>query len=102
MRTKNAAAISRLEGRYLGWVKRQPCVVCGLGGGDGAPSEAHHIRQGLHFACVPLCEDCHRGSFNGIHGQARMWRVRKMDEMTALAETIRRFVAWATEAGARL
>ena len=39
---------------------------------------------------MPLCADCHRGSLNGIHGQRRLWNVYKMDELSALNETIRK------------
>lgn len=71
-------------------VKALPCSVCGCEG----PSEAHHIRQGEHFATVALCQDCHTGSINGIHGQRRIWAVLKMDELAALAVTYRRILAW--------
>lgn len=73
---------------HLGRVKEQPCSVCDAPG----PSEAHHIEQGLQFLCIPLCESCHRSSFNGIHGQARMWAIKKMTELKALNITIQRLV----------
>ena len=41
---------------------------------------------------MALCKDCHQGSINGIHGQRAMWRVRKMDELDALAATIERLL----------
>jgi hypothetical protein len=59
------------------------CVVCGSSG----PSECHEIEQGQWFTSMPLCADCHRGSFNGIHGQKRLWLVMKMDELSALNKT---------------
>ena len=62
------------ERAHLKRVKGLPCSVCGASG----PSEAHHIRQGLQYAAVALCADCHRGSHNGIHGQRRMWAVCKI------------------------
>lgn len=71
---------------YLGRVKALPCSVCDAPG----PSEAHHIRQGLHHTCVALCTDCHRGAFAGLHGQKRAWIIRKMDEIAALDVTLRR------------
>jgi hypothetical protein len=86
MRSKNAKAFTEAEWRHMGRVKEMPCVICDAPG----PSDAHHIKQGFHFTVVPLCKDCHQGSFNGIHGQARMWAVRKMDELAALNETLRR------------
>jgi hypothetical protein len=39
-----------------------------------------------------LCESCHVSSFNGIHGQKRMWDVMKMDELDALNVTIKRLI----------
>lgn len=86
MRTKNAKAISPAEGAHLAAVKSLPCSVCDA----PAPSDAHHIKQGQHFTTVALCKDCHQGSFNGIHGQRRMWMVMKMDELAALNVTLRR------------
>ena len=69
-------------------VKLLPCSVC-----DAAPpSDAHHIRQGLHFAVVALCKDCHQGSLLGWHGEKRAWKIRKMDELDALAVTVRRIL----------
>ena len=70
-------------------VKCLPCSVCDAPG----PSAAHHIKQGQHFTVVALCHDCHQGSQNGWHGQKVMWRIRKMDELDALAVTISRVVA---------
>lgn len=76
------------EREHVGRVKDLPCSVC-----DAlAPSEAHHIRQGLHYTCVALCIDCHRGPILGWHGQKAAWRVRKMDELDALAVTVERLL----------
>jgi hypothetical protein len=86
MRTKNAKAISPAERDHLARVKELPCVVCDA----PAPSEAHHIEQGQHFTTVALCQDCHRGSRNGWHGQKTMWRIRKWNELDALNETLKR------------
>lgn len=62
------------------------CIVCDASG----PSEAHHIRQGDHFSCLPLCKDCHTGSHNGIHGRQAIWKVMKLDELGALNLLIER------------
>lgn len=67
-------------------VKALPCSVCDAPG----PSDAHHIKQNQHYTIVALCKDCHQGSFNGWHGQKRMWSIKKMDELDALAVTIER------------
>lgn len=84
MRTKNAKAITRAEKEYLARVKQLPCGVCG----EPGPSDAHHIEQGLHFLCIPLCRDCHQGGVNGFHGQRAIWNVYKMNEHTVLNQTI--------------
>lgn len=86
MRTKNAKTITAAERAHLQAVKELPCSVCDA----PAPSDAHHINQGQHFTTVALCKDCHQGSFNGWHGQKRMWTVMKMDELAALNVTLRR------------
>ena len=70
----------------LALVKSLPCSVCDAPG----PSDAHHIEQGLQFTCVALCEDCHRGPLLGLHGQRRMWAIKKMNELAALNVTIQR------------
>lgn len=80
----NSDRISAAARKYLERVKALPCGVCGQPG----PSEAHHIKQGLHFVCIPVCADCHRGSFNGWHGQRRIWNVKKLDELAVLSQTI--------------
>jgi hypothetical protein len=77
------------ERRHLGRVKELPCSVCDARG----PSEAHHVKQGSQYLCIALCEDCHRGSFNGLHGQKRMWSIKKMDELEALQVTLQRMFA---------
>jgi hypothetical protein len=41
---------------------------------------------------MPLCADCHRGSMNGIHGQQRMWKIKKLDELSALNLTIQKLM----------
>jgi hypothetical protein len=71
---------------HLAKVKELPCSVCDA----SAPSEAHHIKQGSQYTCVALCEDCHRGSRNGLHGQRFMWKIKKMDELDALNVTLSR------------
>jgi hypothetical protein len=77
------------ERRHVGRVKELPCSVCDAPG----PSEAHHLEQGEQYLCIALCPDCHRGPILGWHGQKRAWQVRKMDELKALAVTIRRMLA---------
>jgi hypothetical protein len=78
--------LNNKERAYLSRVKELPCSVCDA----SPPSEAHHYKQGLQYTCIALCEDCHRGSFAGIHGQKRAWILRKMTELEALNITIER------------
>ena len=77
--------ITKKEKEHLGRIKEMPCGVCNQAG----PSDAHHIVQHNQYLCIPLCKDCHQGSFNGIHGQARIWSVMKLNEMSVLNETLR-------------
>lgn len=78
--------LNQAERLHLARVKELPCSVCDASG----PSEAHHIKQGLQYTCVALCESCHRGALMGWHGQKRMWALKKMDEFDALNVTIER------------
>lgn len=78
--------LNAAERRHLAAVKELPCGVCEQPG----PSEAHHIEQEFQYLCIPLCPDCHRGAFNGLHGQRRIWKVLKKTEQSVLNDTIRR------------
>lgn len=89
MRTKNARAIKAHESAHIARVKALPCSVCDAPG----PSDAHHVKQGQHFTVVALCKSCHQGALMGLHGQRRMWRIKKMDEVDALAVTLQRVLA---------
>lgn len=82
MLSKNLTAKDK---EHLARVKALPCGVCGR----AAPSSAHHIEQGLHHLCIPLCYDCHQGNHNGIHGSRAMWKVTKKTELSVLNETIK-------------
>jgi hypothetical protein len=73
---------------HIGRVKELPCSVCDA----PAPSDAHHIEQALQYCVVALCKDCHQGSTMGWHGQRRMWKIKKMNELDALNVTIERLV----------
>ena len=73
---------------HLGNVKELPCSLCDAPG----PSEAHHLEQGLQYTCIALCADCHRGALMGLHGQRRMWKIKKMSELDALNVTIKRLL----------
>ena len=75
------------ERAHIQKVKELPCSLCDLPG----PSDAHHIKQALQFCVVALCPSCHTGVM-GIHGQKRMWAIKKMDELDALSETLARIL----------
>lgn len=92
MWSKNKPAPDAQEREHIKRVKLLPCSVCDEGGGEHAPSEDHEVKQGQWFTSCALCADCHRGPFNGWHGERRMWAVKKMDELDALAVTIRRLM----------
>lgn len=89
MRSKTSKSISAAERVHVGRVKALPCSVCD----EPGPSDAHHIKQGQHYTVVALCKSCHQGSLMGWHGQRRMWAIKKMDEVDALAVTIQRLLA---------
>lgn len=89
MRSKNAKAIKPQESAHIESVKSLPCSVCD----EPGPSDAHHIKQGQHFTVVALCKSCHQGALMGLHGQRRMWAIKKMDEVDALAVTVERLLA---------
>jgi len=86
MQSKNKLAPRACEKRHIERVKALSCGVCDLHG----PSECHEMKQGQWFTSMPLCADCHRGGFNGIHGQKRVWSALKLDELDVLAATIER------------
>ncbi|PYE21349.1 hypothetical protein C7410_115192 [Paraburkholderia silvatlantica] len=88
MQSKNKPRPTTCEREHIALVKQMDCGVCGAAG----PSEAHEIEQGAWFTSLPLCADCHRGSFNGIHGQKRIWTVLKKDELSVLNDTIRKLM----------
>lgn len=86
MQSKNKRAPTVAEREHIERVKELPCSVCDTSG----PSDDHEIKQGQWFTSVALCPSCHRSPVLGLHGQRRMWAIKKMDELDALAVTIRR------------
>jgi hypothetical protein len=85
LHSKNKPSIARDEREHIARIKGLPCAVCESPG----PSEAHEIEQGLWWLSIPLCPDCHRGGFNGLHGQRRIWQTLKITELSALNHTIK-------------
>ena len=88
MQSKNKPAQTAAERRHAARIAEMHCVVCDAAG----PSEVHEIRQGEWFLSLPLCPACHRGP-GGWHGTRALWNVRKLDQLGALAITIRRLFA---------
>jgi len=70
-------------------VKELPCSLCDAEG----PSECHEIKQGQWFTSLALCPSCHRDGLLGLHGQKRMWAIKKMEELDGLAITVERLMA---------
>jgi len=88
MHSKNKKIMNASERAHVARIKEMSCVLCDSYG----PSECHEINQGQWFTSIPLCPDCHRGQLNGIHGQRRMWAIKKMTELDALNVTIMRLL----------
>jgi hypothetical protein len=88
MQSKNKKAPTKAEKEHIERVKRLACAVCD----EPPPSDAHEIKQGQWWTSVGLCKSCHQGPLLGLHGQRRMWAIKKMDELDALAVTIQRLM----------
>lgn len=81
---------TKVEKAYMDRVAKLPCAICGAYG-----VQLHHAREGQglsqraeNWLVIPLCEACHTGP-RGIHGDRSMWKIKKWDEMDALADTIK-------------
>lgn len=88
MQSRNKPRPTSAEAAHIARVAALPCSVCDKAG----PSEVHEIKQGAWWLSMSLCADCHRGSFNGLHGQKRIWAVKKMDELDAYAVCVKRML----------
>lgn len=86
MQSKNKKPPTAFEREHIELVKSLPCSLCD----EAAPSDCHEIKQGQWLTSVALCPSCHTGALMGLHGQKRMWAIKKMDELDALAVTLRR------------
>lgn len=85
MFSKNKAKQTPAEKQHVACIAAMDCIVCGASG----PSEVHEPEQGLWMISLPLCYECHRGK-EGWHGTRLRWSLRKMDELKAINETIKR------------
>ena len=88
MRSKNKPAPTVAEKRHIERIAELPCAVCD----ELGPSEVHEPEQGFWFCSVPLCPSCHRGS-DGWHGTRLRWTLRKMTELKAINETLRKVLS---------
>jgi hypothetical protein len=86
MQSKNKKPMTTDERFHVERVKSLPCSVCDSPG----PSAAHEIKQGQWFTAIALCQRCHQHPRQGWHGERAIWKLRKMNELDALAVTIRR------------
>jgi hypothetical protein len=89
MQSKNKKAPTAAERLHIERIKSLDCSVCD----EAGPCDAHEINQGQWFSSVALCKSCHQGPVMGWHGQKRMWTIKKMDMVDALAVTVRRLMA---------
>ena len=86
MQSRNKKAPTKAQASHIAVIK----ALLWSGCDEPGPSDAHEIKQGQWFTAVALCKSCHQGPKLGLHGEKGMWRIRKMDEMDALAKTIER------------
>ena len=88
MQSRSKRAPSRAESDWLDLVAQTKCACC-----DETPTsrnEIHEVEQGNWYLSIGLCASCHRGPLLGLHGQRRMWAMRKLTEVQALAITVAR------------
>lgn len=86
MQSKSKPRQTKAEATHAEAVAALPCSVCDA----PPPSEVHEIKQGAWWLSAAVCPDCHRGNHNGWHGRRHIWKVKRMDDLDALAVTIRR------------
>lgn len=92
---------TKAEREYMGHVAALGCYLCRHLGYGPTPAQVHHLREGQGMAqrasnwlTVPLCDKHHANSSqDGIHGQRRAWKLARVDEMDALADTIERLMS---------
>lgn len=84
------AAKTKAERDYHAQVAKLPCATCGA-----SPASVHHIRedQGAgqragHFLVIPLCHECHQGSFSIHNSREQFLRTYKTTELKLLNETL--------------
>lgn len=80
---------TKAEKQHMDRIASLPCACCGAYG-----VHVHHLREGMgmskrasNWLTIPLCHDCHTGP-NGLHGNKSFMRIRKLEEIDLLANTI--------------
>ncbi len=82
--------------QYLRWLRRQRCVVCGL----GKQVEAAHTGMGgmglkaSDWDAIPLCRECHRTGKKSYHrlGPRRFFRLHALSVVELRARLWARFL----------
>lgn len=89
MHSPNKPKMTAAEREHVERLKAMQWCACT---DEPCDPEIHEIKQGDWWTAIPLSADAHRGSFNGLHGQGRAWKLRKLTELGALSRTIQRLV----------
>ena len=92
--------LTKAERDHTGRVRALGCYLCRLRGYGPTEAQIHHIRYGngmgqrsSHFLTVPICEKHHANySPDGWHGMRKEWKLAGVDEMDALADTLKRLL----------
>jgi hypothetical protein len=86
--SKNKPRMTLAQAEYTQVVASLSCAVCS----EPGPSEVHEPEQGLWYASIPLCRDCHRGP-DGWHGTRLRWTLRRINELQAINNTVGSVIA---------
>jgi len=85
MYSKNKPSQTAAERRHVAKLAAlEWCCVCE----DTGTMEIHEPEQGLWFASIPLCFQCHRGT-DGWHGTRQRWYLRRVNLVQAIDKTYR-------------
>lgn len=88
---------TKAERVHMSRVAALGCYLCRHLGLGETPAQVHHVREGQGMAqrasnwlTVPLCDRHHANSSpDGIHGQRKAWKLAGVNEMDALADTLK-------------
>lgn len=79
--------------RYLQWVRKQPCAICGIRAG-----QAHHEPLGENFVggkppdthALPMCAECHELR----HQHGVQWASKQRDLKIEIIRMITRYLSY--------